>query len=313
MAGAQCPFRFGVQITRSRTGEGWRAAARRAEELGFDVFLMADHFGNQLSIGPALASVAEATSTIRIGTLVWQNDLRHPAITAMEAATLDVLSSGRMEVGIGAGGSFPPEFPWTGIPLDPPAVRVSRLAETLPVLKQIWANDPFSFSGEHFTFQEYTGHPKPVQQPHPPILMGAGGPRMLKLAAEYADIIGLLPAMLPEGGFDDGISDDAFAAKVETIRAHAGERFADIELNMLVQMFGVTDDREADIERRRIEMGIEPDDMSWFDSPMVYIGSVEQIAERMIEVREKIGISYFAVFEPMMEEFAPVIQALNGR
>ena len=313
MSRVQRPFRFGVQITRARSGDEWRAAARRAEDLGFDVFLMADHFGNQLSIGPALAVVAEATSTIRIGTLVWQNDLRHPAITAMEAATLDVLSGGRMEVGIGAGGSFPPEFPWTGIPLDPPGVRVRRLAETLPVLKKIWANEPFSFTGDHFTFREYTGHPKPVQHPHPPILMGAGGTRMLKLAVEHADIIGMLPAMLPEGGFDDAISDEAFAAKAYTIRQYAGDRFDDIELNMLVQMFGVTDDREAEIERRRVEMGIEPGDMGWFDSPMVYIGSVEQIVERMRDVRERIGISYFAIFEPMMEEFAPVVKALAGR
>jgi alkanesulfonate monooxygenase SsuD/methylene tetrahydromethanopterin reductase-like flavin-dependent oxidoreductase (luciferase family) len=189
---------------------------------------------------------------------------------------------------------------------------VRRLAEALPVFKRLWANEPFSHEGEFFRFQEYTGHPKPVQEPHPPIMMGAGGPRMLKLAAEHADMIGLLPGMLPEGGFEDEISDEAFAAKVSTIREHAGDRFGEIELNMLIQMFGVTDDREAEIERRRIEMGLEPGDMGWFDSPMVYIGSVEQIVERMCEVRETIGISYFSIFEPVMEEFAPVVKALKG-
>ena len=308
------PFRFGVQITRTRSGGEWREAARRAEALGYDVFLMADHFGNQFSIGPALASVAEVTSTIRIGTLVWQNDLRHPVLLGMEAATLDVLSGGRMEFGIGAGGSFPPEYPWTGIPLDPAGTRVSRLAEALPVFKRIWSNEPFSFEGEHYTFQGYTGHPKPVQQPHPPIMMGAGGNRMLKLSAEHADIIGLLPSMLAEGGFaDDEISMEAFAAKVETIRAHAGERFAEIELNILVQMFGVTDDRDAEVERRRVEMELKDEDMGWFESPMVYIGSVEQVVERMQEVRERVGASYFVVFEPVMEEFAPIVKALAGR
>jgi probable F420-dependent oxidoreductase len=232
----------------------------------------------------------------------------------MEAATLDVLSGGRMEFGIGAGGSFPPEFPWTGIPLDPPGTRVGRLAEALPVFKRIWSNEPFSFEGEYYTFQEYTGHPKPVQQPHPPIMMGAGGKRMLKLAAEHADIIGLLPSMLQEGGFaDDEISMEAFAAQADTIRAHAGEWFPGIELNILVQMFGVTDDRDAEIERRRVEMELKDEEMGWFDSPMVYIGSVEEIVERMQEVRERVGASYFVVFEPVTEEFAPIVKALAGR
>jgi probable F420-dependent oxidoreductase len=291
--------------------EEWRAQAQRAEELGFDVFLMADHFGSQFAIAPALAVVAEATTTIRIGTLVYQNDLRHPALLGMETATLDVLSGGRFELGIGAGGSSPPEFNEIGIPLDPPVTRVDRLAETLPVLKRIWANEEFSSSGRFFSFENYTGHPKPLQEPHPPILIGAGGKRMLRLAAEHADIVALLPAMLPEGGFDDAISMEAFAEKAELVRVLAGERADAIELNMLVQMFGVTDDRDGEIARRKAATRIEDD--GWFASPMVYIGSVEAIVDRMIEVRERTGISYFAVFEPMMEEFAPVVQALAGR
>ena len=305
------PFRFGVQITRARSGDEWRAAARRAEELGYDVFLMADHFGRQFAFGPAVAVAAEATNTIRIGTLVLQNDLRHPAMVAMEAATLDVLSGGRLEFGIGAGGSYPPEYPWTGIPLDPPGVRVRRLAETVPLLKRLWANEPFSFAGEFFRFEEYTGHPKPVQQPHPPLLIAGGGKRMITLAAEHADIIGLLPAMLPEGGFAEEISDEAFAGKMELVREAAGSRFDAIELNILIQMLDVTDDREAAIPRLKEERGITDD--AWFDSPMVYVGSVDAIVERMREVRERIGVSYFVVFEPAMEAFAPIVARLAGR
>lgn len=307
------PFRFGVQITRARSADEWRAQARRAEELGFDVFLMADHFGGQMAIAPALAVAAEATSTIRIGTLVYQNDLRHPALLGMETATLDVLSGGRFELGIGAGGSYPPEFNWVGIPLDPPVTRVDRLAETLPALKRIWASEEFSSSGRFFSFENYTGNPKPAQEPHPPILIGAGGKRMLRLAAEHADIVALLPAMLPDGGFDEAISMEAFAAKAAYVREHAGDRADAIEFNMLVQMFGVTDDRAAEVERRAAEVGMEPGDRAWFESPMVYIGSVEEIVERMIEVRERTGISYFAIFEPVMEAFAPVVTALAGR
>lgn len=307
------PFRFGVQFSRARSADAWQDQARRAEALGYDVLLMPDHFGAQFAIGPALAIVAEATSALRIGTLVWQNDLRHPALVAQEAATLDVLSGGRFELGIGAGGSFPPEYEWTGIPFDPAAVRVSRLEESVRVLKGLAAGDPFTFRGEYYAFAGYQAHPKPIQRPHPPLLIAAGGRRMLRLAAREADIIGLLPSMsAPGGGFaENEASLDAFATKVAFIRDIAGERFASIELNILIQMLKVADDRDTAIDTLRAEHEIT--DAAWFDSPMVYVGSVEEITGRMRAVRDRIGVSYFVVFEPFMEEFAPVVAALKGR
>jgi probable F420-dependent oxidoreductase len=313
VTGQQQAFRFGVQIARARSADTWKDQARRAEALGYDVFLMPDHFGAQFAIGPALAIAAEATSTLRIGTLVWQNDLRHPALVAQEAATLDVLSGGRFELGIGAGGSFPPEYEWTGIPFGPAPVRVSRLEESVRVLKGLAADDPFTFSGNHYTFAEYQGHPKPLQRPHPPLLIAGGGRRMLRLAAREADIIGLLPSMSAAGGgfAEDEASLDAFATKVEFIRDIAGERFASIELNILIQMLRIADDRDAAIDALRTEHEITDD--AWFDSPMVYVGSVEEIAGRMRAVRDRLGVSYFVVFEPSMEEFAPVVAALKGR
>jgi probable F420-dependent oxidoreductase len=303
-------FRFGVQISKTRPASEWRGQARRAEALGYDVFLMPDHVGAQLAIGPALAVVAEATS-MRIGTLVWQNDWRHPALLAKEAYTLDLLSEGRFELGIGAGGSFPPEFDWLGIPMGEPRDRVSRLEESLQILKGVACEGPFSFEGEHYTISNYEGHPKPVQQPHPPILIGAGGPRMIRIAAQHADIIGLLPPLGGETTFDLGeIGPEAFEAKATRIREIAGARFDEIELNILVQGLALTDDREAGIQRLREARGFDRDE--WFDSPMVFVGSVEQIVERMQAQREQLGVSYYVVFEHEMEALAPVVARLAG-
>src|SRR5262245_61605485 len=193
------PFRFGVQISTPRKRAEWAEQARRAEALGYDVFLMPDHFREQFAIGPALAVVAEATS-LRIGTFVLQNDLRHPALVAQETATLDVLSDGRFELGLGAGGSWLPDYEQTGIPFDPPATRVARLEEGLSVIESLFGAGPTSFAGRHYTFTEFDALPKPIQQPHPPILIGGGGRRMLSLAAREANIVSILPTMLPVGG-----------------------------------------------------------------------------------------------------------------
>lgn len=305
-------FRFGVQISKARPANEWRERAREAETLGYDVLLMPDHFGAQLAIGPALAVVAEATSTIRIGTLVWQNDLRHPALLAKEAYTLDVLSNGRFELGIGAGGSFPPEFEWIGVPLEEPANRVSRLEESIRIIKGAAGPEAFSFDGEHYTMSAYDGHPKPVQKPHPPIHIGAGGRRMLRIAAREADIIGLLPMLGSTTTFDERqLGPEAFDKKATLVREVAGDRFERIELNILIQGLAVTDDRQAGIERLRKERGFDHE--AWFNSPMVFYGSVDHIVETMQAHRERFGISYYAVFEHQLEEFAPIVASLAGR
>src|SRR4051812_6955210 len=239
------PFRFGVQISTPRQRAEWVEQARRAESLGYDVFLMPDHFRDQFAIGPALAIVAEVTM-LRIGTFVLQNDLRHPALLAQEAATLDVLSDGRFELGLGAGGSWLPDYEQTGIPFDPPATRVARLEESLRTLKGLFAEGPLTLAGQHYTITEFEALPKPIQQPHPPILIGGGGPRMLSLAAQEATIVSILPTMLPAGGQfrEDQFSDIAFAQQVAFLRRAAGPRFPDLELNVLLQRVVVTDDAQ---------------------------------------------------------------------
>lgn len=305
-------FRFGVQIAKARPASEWRDAARKAVSLGYDIFLMPDHFGGQLAIGPALAVVAEAIPDLRIGTLVWQNDLRHPALLAKEAYTLDVLSDGRFELGIGAGGSFPPEFDWIGVPLESPASRVARLEESIRILKAVAGDGAVTVEGDHYTIRDYEGHPKPVQTPYPPLHIGAGGPRMLRLAAREADIVGLLPSLGGTTTFDEReVGPEAFDKKVALLREVAGERFDAIELNILIQGLAVSDDREAAIRRLREERGFEHE--QWFDSPMVFHGSVDHIVERLEAQRERFGISYYAVFEHQIDEFAPIVARLAGR
>jgi probable F420-dependent oxidoreductase len=305
------PFRFAVQGQRASSAVEWKEKVRKAEALGYDTFLMADHFGPQLSIAPALAVAAEATTTLRIGQLVLQNDLYHPAPLAKETATLDLLSGGRMELGIGAGGSYPPDFDWTGIPFNPPGQRIERLRESIAVLRGLFANGPFSFEGRHFTIKDCDGQPKPIQKPHPPILIGAGGKRMLELAAKEADIIGPLPAMGPSGG-DFSLAEMTIAGlteKVEFVRQVAGDRFERIELNSLTQVLNVTDDRQGAIEKLSAEWEQDPAD--WRESPFLLIGSVEQIAEDIREYRERLGFTYFVLRDYMMDDFAPILARLK--
>lgn len=306
------PFRFGVQLTQTPTAAAWKDQARRAEALGYDILLMPDHLGPQFAIGPALAVAAEATSTLRIGSLVWQNDLRHPALVAQEAVTLDILSGGRFELGIGTGGSIPGEYRRTGIPLEPPSRRVSRLEESVQVLKGLMVEETFSFTGEYYTFAEYHPRLEPVQRPHPPLVIAAGGQRMLRIAAIEAGIVSLFPVNSASGGdAGDEVSMEAFAAKVALIQDVAGERFDSIELNILIQTLAVTDDRAHAMEAIRKERGLTGD--AWFDSPMVYVGSVAEIVDRMPTIRDRLGVSYFVVFEHWMEPFAPIVSALAGR
>src|SRR5215469_6245 len=183
-------FRFAVQVGHTATGQEWADLAREAESLGYASLSMPDHFGEQFAVGPALAAAAAATTTLRIGTLVYDNDYRHPVVLAKEAATLDVLSGGRLELGLGAGWQTT-DYEQSGIPCDPVGVRIDRMVEGLRVLKGLMADGPFSFQGEHYAVAGLDGLPKPVQRPHPPVLIGGGGRRILGIAGREADIVGI--------------------------------------------------------------------------------------------------------------------------
>src|SRR5689334_20910954 len=229
------PFRFGVSVHGSRSGAEWRGIARQAEELGYSTLLMPDHLGDQLSPIPALVAAADATSTLRVGSLVFDNDFRHPVMLAKESATLDVLSGGRLELGMGAGW-MKPEYEQAGIPFEKPGVRIEKLEESVKIVKGLFADGPVNFAGRHYTITGLEGSPKPVQRPRPPIHIGGGGQRLLTLAAREADIVGFIPRARPDGKSQD-VTDgtpEALEQKLTWVREAAGARFADLELGIVV-------------------------------------------------------------------------------
>jgi probable F420-dependent oxidoreductase len=303
------PFRFGVQAAIAESGTQWTELARQVESLGYETFSIPDHIGGRYAWAPALMAAAAATSTLRVGTLVLDNDFRHPTLTASEAATLDILSGGRLELGIGAGWMLE-DYEKSGIPFDQPRIRVDRLEESLTIIQGLLRGETVSFHGKHYHITNLEGTPRPVQQPHPPILIGAGGKRMLALAAREANIVGLAPPALPQGGIDLDIGAEAVSRQVEYLREQAGERMQSIELQMLNHFLQVTDDPREAAESKGSEWNLPAKTIA--DSPHVLIGSVESIVETLIERRERYGISYVVVRPPVMEAFAPVVKRLRG-
>jgi probable F420-dependent oxidoreductase len=309
----QRPFRFGGGVVNVHSRAEWLEHARRAEAQGFATFLLADHFdGPWLPPLAALMAAANATTTLRIGTFVLNNDLRNPAVLAREAATLDLLSEGRFELGIGAGDA-PQDYEQTGIHLDRPGVRVGRLEEALQIIKQYFEQDAVTFHGKYYHVSNLVGQPKPVQRPHPPILVGGGGRRMLTLAAREADIVGLL---FKTTGADLRLSVESGSTaatdqKIEWIKAAAGARFAALELNTLVFNVTVTDIRQRIAEEVAAHWGCTAEQL--LDTIHFLIGSVDHITEQLQMWRERFGISYIVVpGAEQMDALAPVIARLAG-
>ena len=306
------PFRFGIQASSASDRASWVGAARRYEELGYAALTMPDHFDGQLAPVPALQAVADATSTLRVGALVHDNDYKHPLVLAKELATMDVLSDGRLEIGLGAGW-MAVDYERSGIPYDPPGVRVSRFIEGLEVIRGCMAPGPFSFSGEHYTISDYDGLPKPVQSPCPPILIGGGGPRVLRFAARHADIVGI-NATLTSGAVDgstfDSMSAEAVDAKHAIVVEAAGERMSDIEMNVRAFLVQVTDDVSGAIDGISAFTGASADMIA--ESPFALIGPPSKLIEDLLARRERWGFSYVIVGPDEAEAFAPVIAALSG-
>jgi probable F420-dependent oxidoreductase len=305
-------FRFGVQVNSSMDGKAWLALAQHVEELGYSTLLLPDHFGDQLAPIPALAAAAAVTTTLRVGALVFANDFRHPAVLAKEIATLDVLSSGRVEFGLGAGW-LPEDYAGAGIAHDPPGTRIARMAEALDVMKGLWSPSPVEFAGHHYTIDGLQGLPHPVQLPHPPILIGGGSPKVLALAAKHADIIGINPS-LGAGLVNEVAARDAVAArldaKVAWVREAAGDRFVDVELNILVFVCQLTDDRYAMAELMAPGFGVNPDEA--LEVPYVWAGTVDQICEHVQAARARWGFSYFVIHSEAVDAMAPVVARLAG-
>lgn len=310
MASAR-PFRFGVGAFAAGDAAAWGEQARRVEGLGYDTLLIPDHFDVDL-FAPiaALTAAACATTTLRVGTTVFANDFRHPAVLAKELATLDVLSDGRLEVGLGAGDQQD-DYDQIGLPFDPPGVRVARLQEAVRVLKGLWGEGPFTYTGTHYTIRALTGWPRPVQRPHPPLYIGAGGQRLLTFAAREADSVGIIAQALPDGGLDVGRDTEALLAeKVSWVRAAAGERFARLELAALIWDVIITDHRQAAAERVARPGWLTAKQI--LASPYFLIGSVDALVARLEELRARYHLSYFQVFPAAMETFAPLVARLAG-
>ena len=313
------PFRFGVLGESVRSAAELVDTARRAEIAGYATFLIRDHFidepfGHQLAPIAALATVAAVTETLRVGSLVICNDYRHPVLIAKEVATLDLLSGGRFELGLGAGFSRP-EYEAAGLSYDSPRIRVDRFAEALQVFKGLLGPEPFTFAGRFYNVKDLDSFPRPVQRPHPPILVGAGGRRMLSIAAREADIIGILTASLGTGRRvpdPSGLFAETIAEKVGWIREAAGARFDDIELS-IVSSVVVAENRRAAAERLAHERqwnGLSADRV--LAMPSIFIGSVDQIIDEMQVRRERYGISYHVVSDSSMEMVAPIVAALTS-
>lgn len=308
---AKKKFRFGVQTSRGATREAWAEKARAIESLGYATLVIPDHFDDQLAPLPAMMAAADATTTLRVGSLVLDNDYKHPLVLAKEAATLDVLSGGRLELGLGAGW-MKSDYDASGIAYDAPGVRISRFVEGLRIIKGLLGPDPVDFAGKHYTITHHNGTPKPVQQPLP-ILIGGGGKRVLSIAAREADIVGVNfnleqgavnPATMRTGG--GAITDE----KIGWIKAAAGDRFDDLELNVTVFVAIVTDDPAKMAERIGAGAGLPVEDV--LASPHYLLGSVEQMVDTLQERRERFGFSYVVFSGDGFAPLAPVVAKLAG-
>jgi probable F420-dependent oxidoreductase len=308
----QRPIRFGTGGGRVADPERLVAAARRAEEIGYSTFSMADHFHMPFSPLIALAAVADATTTLRITQTVLAHDFRHPAVVAKDLATLDVLSGGRVEVGVGAGW-MQSEYDQAGIAFDTAGVRIARLEEYLIVLKGLFSDGPFSFSGEHFTIAALDGTPTPIQRPGPPILVGGGGDKLLAVAARQADIIQVMPRMRPPGQPIDPTQFSAatYRRKIDHIKAVAGDRFPGIELGTQLMVAAVTDDVDAALDEFAAGLGISAEGLH--TSPLIAVGTLDEVCDKLLSVRSEYGISYFACpYGANPVSLAPIIDKLAG-
>ena len=303
-------IRFSTQSGGQPTGAEWLARAKRLEDMGYATLSMPDHMvGGAWSNMPALGAAAAVTTRLRLGNLVLDNDFRNPVMLAREFATLDVISGGRVEIGLGAGW-FDRDYQSTGIPFDRGRVRVARLAEAVMLMKRVFTEDDVSFEGTYYRTVKSECRPKTVQQPRPPILIAAGGPHILELAGREAEIVAVIP---PGAGVRPPAPDDVAAAgvrrQIDIVRQAAGKRFDEIELSCFLDVT-LTDDRDKSIAELAEKAKADPAVIG--SSVYRPIGTLDQVQEHVIRVRRETGITYFCMRGPHVEELAPVVRDLSG-
>ena len=319
------PFRFAVQAFEATSAEAWTDLVRRIEALGYSTVFTTDHYfgpgpiseqsGHRpVDVAPisAMTAAAAVTTDLRVGCRVFNVDLHNPVVLAKELATLDMLSGGRVEAGLGAGW-VAAEYEGLGVPMDRPGVRIARLAEVVGVIKAHWGGEPVDVDGTYVHASGFAGLPKPVQQPHPPIFIGGGREKILTLAGRLADIVSV--------NFDNSAGKlgatsvassgaDQTAQKLEWIRAGAADRFDDVELEIGAYFVAVADDPGATISAMASRFGVSEEEIA--AHPHALLGSVDTVCETLRERRERFGFSYVTIPQRNLEEFGPVVARLAG-
>ena len=320
------PFRFGVQSFHAESGKAWAEQAQAAEHLGYSAFHLADHIIGpgpalertnhplqSLAAVPAMAYAAAVTSTIKIGCRVFCVDYHLPVVLIKEAMTIDMLSDGRLELGLGAGW-LADEYAAMGLTMDSPGRRINRLRRVVEATKAYAASGQLSIDNEDIHWQEFEGMPKPVATPHPPIMIGGGSPKVLKLAGETADIVSLnfnnRQGIIGPDGIQTSTAEET-EKKLGWIKSGAGSRFKDLEIEIGAYFTFVTDDKDPIVAGMAQGFGTTPEAM--LEHPHALFGSVDEICDTLEQRRARYGISYVTVGYQNMEAFAPVVARLSGR
>src|SRR3989475_9247922 len=308
------PFRFGINMRDAKSRAEWQDKARKVEALGYSVLLVPDHLAAMLATIPAVMSAADATTRLRVGTNVVNNDLRHPVLLAREAATMDLLTEGRLELGLGAG-YMRVEYDQVGLRFDRGGIRVERLAESVPIIKGLLSGAEVNFAGQHYRVTGHTIHPLPVQRPHPPIIIGGNGLRLLTLAAKEADIVNLTGITFTRGGTLPDMSGwmaPGIEERMRVVREAAGQRFGSLVLSAQVQRVIVTDRRrEAAEELRKSWKELSVEEI--LEAPYALIGSVGEMVVALHARRDGWRLSYFVTFELYLETLVPLVARLTGK
>jgi probable F420-dependent oxidoreductase len=306
------PFRFGLQTSKAPSMAAWRDRARQAEDLGYSCLYIPDHFGDQYGPLVGLTVAAEATSSLRVGMLVLDNDFRHPVALAKEVATLDLAAEGRVEFGLGAGW-MRSDYDQSGIAYDDPGVRVDRMEEALSILKALWAGGPVTFAGAHYNLTEASCEPGPYTHPHPPILVGGGGRRVLSIAAREADIVGVNLNMKAGHVGREAVATampEYYDRRIAWVRDAAGARFEGIELQVLTFVVMIVPNRQKAAEQVGPMFGVPPDKA--LDIPIALVGTIDEICETLVARRDRWGFNYVVIHEAELDSFSPVVERLAG-
>ena len=304
---AKRPFRFGVLVRSLESRRSCLDMARTAEDLGYATAVVGEHLDTPFGPFSVATAIATATTSLRVGTLMLLNEMRHPAALAKEAASLDVLSDGRLELGIGAGWKLS-DYAAIGRALPPGRERVDRLRETIEFVKGLFGDEPCSLSGTRVSLVDLDGQPKPRQRPHPPFVVGGAGRRVMQLAAAEADIVGINPALGPGPLSPRAVSMDAARTTVDHLARAAGKRMADLELNLLPLRTVVTTNVRSAVSEVAHDYGLADDVVA--SSPFFLIGSTTGLVERLTMLRDELGISYVVARQDVMHAFADVVARL---